>query len=72
MPIITLPSFHSARLFLKSEGSPARRDQCDRAALSFAALLLVRFLCTLKGIKASKENEQIKKLISYESFFKYL
>jgi hypothetical protein len=27
-------------------------------ALSFAASLLVRLLCTLKGIKSSKENER--------------
>ena len=36
--------FRSARLFLKSVGSFATRNQCDRAALSFAASLLVRFL----------------------------
>jgi hypothetical protein len=50
--------FRSARLFRAAQGS---RRPSEQAAFSFAAALLVRFLCTLKGIKASKENEHIGK-----------
>jgi hypothetical protein len=32
--------FRSARLFLKNEGSPAKRDQCDRASLIFGSFSL--------------------------------
>jgi hypothetical protein len=51
---------------LGSEGSNAKRDQCDRAALSFAASLLVLFLW------ANKENER-SDLLNYIIFsFFYL